>query len=92
MLGEQRAVETAHRHQGSVDVGGSTVGSIDWGSDRDWFKVTLEAGKTYRFDLEGSSTSQGTLRDPYLAGTYRSGVRQVPYTTPGGAVAYRPVV
>ena len=40
------------------------------GHDRDWFAVTLEAGKTYRIDLEGSPTGDGTLRDPYLRGVY----------------------
>ena len=32
--------------------------------------MTLEAGKTYRFDLEGESTDKGTLRDPYLRGIH----------------------
>ncbi len=55
---------------GRVAVGGSATGevSVDW--DRDWFAVTLEAGKRYRFDLEGSSTGAGTLRDPYLWGVH----------------------
>ena len=57
---------------GRVRVGESATGEIDEGGDRDWFAVTLEAGKTYRFDLEGSGTNAGTLRDPYLRGIYNS--------------------
>ena len=55
---------------GYVAVGGSATGEIERGGDRDWFAVTLEAGKTYRFDLEGSSTDEGTLSDPYLRGIH----------------------
>ena len=57
---------------GTVAVGGSATGEIERGYDRDWFAVTLEAGKIYRFDLEGSRTSAGTLLDPYLRGLYDS--------------------
>ena len=57
---------------GTVTVGGSTTGDIEFADDRDWFAVTLEAGKTYRIDLEGSPTRDGTLRDPYLRGVYDS--------------------
>ena len=49
-----------------VDVGGSVTGNIDPVADVDWFRVVLEAGKTYVFDLEGTATSAGTLPDPYL--------------------------
>ena len=55
---------------GAVAVGGSATGEIELGRDRDWFAVTLEAGKTYRFDLEGSGTDAGTLYDPYLRGIH----------------------
>ena len=55
---------------GAVTVDGSATGEIELGSDRDWFAVTLEAGKTYRFDLEGSGTDAGTLFDPYLRGIH----------------------
>ena len=57
---------------GTVAVGGSVTGEIDSGGDRDWFAVTLEAGRTYRFDLEGTATDAGTLSDPYLRGIYDS--------------------
>ena len=64
----------------SVDVGGSIAGRLDLAYDRDWFAVTLEASKTYRFDLEGSPTNQGTLEDPYLHGIYDSGGILIWYT------------
>ena len=57
---------------GTVSVGDSVTKKIDYADDRDWFAVTLEAGKTYRFDLEGTSTGAGTLADPYLRGIYNS--------------------
>ena len=55
---------------GTVAVGGSATGEIDFYGDRDWLAVTLEADKTYRFDLEGSGTDRGTLSDPYLRGIH----------------------
>ena len=55
---------------GTVAVGGSATGDIEYAGDRDWFAVTLDAGKTYRIDLEGSRTGDGTLRDPYLRGVH----------------------
>ena len=55
---------------GSVTVGGSATGEINYPEDRDWFAVTLEAGKTYRIDLDGSATRAGTLGDPYLRGVH----------------------
>ena len=55
---------------GTVAAGGSATGAIDHGGDRDWFAVVLEAGRTYRLDLEGSPTDAGTLSDPYLRGIH----------------------
>ena len=56
---------------GRVVVGVSATGWIESVGDTDWFAVTLEAGKTYRFDLEGGWRSGGgTLRDPHLRGFY----------------------
>ena len=55
-----------------VDVGGSVTGNIETAGDADWFKVVLEADKTYQIDLEGADTGRGTLVDPtiaYLAST-----------------------
>ena len=50
-----------------VDVGGSATGEISSGTDKDWFKVVLEADTRYQIDLEGEDTSRGTLGDPFLA-------------------------
>ena len=55
---------------GRVAVGGTATGEIEYNDSEDWFAVTLAVGKTYRFDLEGSVTSGGTLTDPYLRGIY----------------------
>ena len=55
---------------GTVAVGGSAAGELETAGDRDWFAVTLEADRTYRIDLEGSATDNGTLRDPFLRGIY----------------------
>ena len=55
---------------GAVAVDGSVTGELEYERDRDWFAVELEAGTTYRIKLEGSSTGQGSLRDPYLHGVY----------------------
>lgn len=46
--------------------GGSVASTIDNGSDQDWFAITLNAGVAYTFDLQGSTTGQGTLADPVL--------------------------
>ena len=50
---------------GRLAVGGSVTGNIA-NNDTDAFAVVLEAGHTYRFDLEGSDTGQGTLDDPKI--------------------------
>ena len=55
---------------GTVAVGGVATGELEQGSDRDWFAVTLEAGKTYQIDLEGRDTGDGTLADPTLGGVF----------------------
>ena len=57
---------------GTVEVGGSVTGTAEFSADRDWFAVTLEAGRTYRIDLEGVDTNVGSLWDPYLHGLYDS--------------------
>ena len=51
---------------GRVEVGASATGNIGTNTDEDWFRVDLEAGKTYQFDLEGAHNGRGTLPDPYL--------------------------
>ena len=72
---------------GTVAVGGSVTGVIGpprtgfHGRDVDWFKVELLAGRTYRIDLEGASTSSGTLPDPSISGIYDAKGQKVPGTS-----------
>ena len=65
---------------GRVEIGGSAEGKAVLG-DRDWFAVTLEAGKTYRFDVEGASTGAGTMPDPYLYGVHDADGSRIVDTT-----------
>ena len=51
-------------------VDGAVSSAIETEGDRDWFAVELEAGQAYVFNLEGTGTQSGTLRDPYLRGIY----------------------
>ena len=62
-------------------VDGSVTGELEEAHDRDWFRVTLEAGTTYQIGLEGSPTSRGTLADPYLHGVYDSEGDLIFYTS-----------
>ena len=55
---------------GEVEVGGSVTGNIGRTNDVDRFSVELEAGKTYRIDMEGEETNRGTLEDPRLSGIF----------------------
>ena len=55
---------------GRIVISASRKGEIETAGDRDWFSVKLEAGKTYRFDLKGAVTLDGTLLDPYLRGIH----------------------
>ena len=64
---------------GTVAVGGSTTGKIDFSGDRDWFKVTLAAGTEYQVDLEGQATGRGSLRDPVLRGIFDADGNEIPY-------------
>ena len=57
---------------GVVSIGDSATGEIATIGDIDWFAVSLRAGKTYRFELEGSPTGAGTLENPYLRGIHNS--------------------
>ena len=50
----------------AVAVGGSATGEIETAADKDWFEVELEAGRTYRFDLQGAPGRHGTLSDTFL--------------------------
>ena len=74
-------IEATVHTAGSVSVGGSVTGEITQlgggRRDHDWFAVTLEAGKTYRIEVRGSETGDGTLADPVLEGVYDASGRLV---------------
>jgi Ca2+-binding RTX toxin-like protein len=46
---------------GSISVNGNSSGVVDHPFDRDWFRIELNAGITYRFNLDGISLSDPTL-------------------------------
>ena len=46
---------------GTIAIGGSRTGTVDFNGDRDWFRLTLVAGQTYRFNLNGNTLSDPTL-------------------------------
>ena len=71
--------------EGTVSVGGSATGEIEIRGDVDWFAVTLEAGKSYRIDLKGSPTGDGTLRDTYLYGVHDAAGTRLARTTNDGS-------
>ena len=66
---------------GEITVGDSTRGYVNSAGDQDWYAVQLVEGKTYRFDLKGSSSGDGTLRDPNLRGIHDSAGTLIPGTT-----------
>ncbi len=51
---------------GVASVGGTRTGNLEDAGDRDWFRITLNAGMTFTINLEGVDSSAGTLSDPYL--------------------------
>ena len=58
---------------GTVEVGGSATGEIQYADDHDWFAVALKAGKTYQIDVGGAYTDGGTHPRPHLDAVYNSG-------------------
>ena len=69
---------------GRVDVGASVTGTIGADTDADWFRVDLEAGKTYQFDLEGADTGRGTQPDPYVVLVNPSATIELEFDDHGG--------
>ena len=67
----------------ALAVGGSVRGERGAADDVDWYRVGLQSGATYQFDMRGKSTGEwqlvdgasafvsvGTLEDPKLLGVY----------------------
>lgn len=71
---------------GSVPIGGSITGMLAPADDVDWVAVPVVVGRTYRFDIEGVDTGQGTLPDPVLLGVYDAdgALLGLEYTGDGG--------
>ena len=65
---------------GTVEIGGTATGEIQYQGDGDWFAVELAAGQGYHIDLKGRSTNDGTLYSPYLSGIYDAEGNQIPGT------------
>ena len=63
---------------GRVAVGGSGFGEIGTASDRDWFAVELEAGKTYRINTDGVQSGGGTLARARLHNVYDADGNAIP--------------
>ena len=57
---------------GTVEVGGSATGEVEYESDRDWFAVELEAGKAYQIDVSGAISGGGSLSAGRLHGVYNA--------------------
>lgn len=50
-------------------VGGARSNTINFSGDSDWYRISLQAGRTYRFNMNGTPTGFGSipaLYDPYL--------------------------
>jgi hypothetical protein len=47
--------------KGKLTIGGTAKGEFETAGDSDWFKVSLVAGTTYLFSLEGAAAGAGTL-------------------------------
>ncbi|MES2261534.1 MAG: DUF4214 domain-containing protein [Pseudomonadota bacterium] len=47
---------------GTLAPNGETRGTLDVPDDIDWIKIALEAGKSYVFDLRGSTSGAGSLK------------------------------
>ena len=65
---------------GTVTVGGSVTGKIDFSQDVDWLKLATLSIGTYQVDLEGQAAGRGSLYDPYLRGIFDADGNEIPGT------------
>ncbi len=70
---------------GIVEVGGSLRGEFETSDDEDWFAVTLQAGTSYEFNVNGKYAGDtiyglGTVLDPDIGGLYRQDGTLIPGT------------
>jgi hypothetical protein len=50
----------------TLSVNTSNTGDLHANGDQDFHRITLVAGRTYRFNLNGADFGSGALADPYL--------------------------
>ena len=53
-----------------IELGSTHASTISLPREIDLYALDLQAGQTYRFDLEGAATGAGDLRDPFIRGLY----------------------
>lgn len=58
---------TAPSDAGRLAMGDTATGTIEEGGDQDWFAVDVVAGGVYQFEMRGSPTGDGDLRDTLMA-------------------------
>jgi hypothetical protein len=68
---------------GALSSGGSVTGVLERGNDADWFRVSLVAGQTYRVDVQGALSDNGTILRPFVGVVTASAVAiaEVPITS-----------
>lgn len=71
---------------GALSAGGSASGVIERGNDADWFRISLSAGQTYRVDVQGALSDNGTILRPFVSVVTPTGVpiAEVPITSDVG--------
>ena len=50
----------------SLAPGEQVQGEIDFGKDSDWFRIHLDAGENYQFNMNRNDGAANPLRDPFL--------------------------
>jgi len=58
------AISAERNTRGRINIDGNLQQSIDFDGDRDWYRVRLSEGQSYRFTLR--SDGESALSDPYL--------------------------
>ncbi len=66
---------------GVVVLDSEATGKITPSSDKDWFRINVEAGKVYKIGIRGADTLNGTLWDPLLDGIYDQDGRKISNTS-----------